>query len=150
MKKDEFLIHPIREADKELTKKIKNYGNDLKRKNIKIHIPGEDTLQTGDPIGIRICTDNALAIIPAKKVRVWFDKDSSGSKFDLGMAFVLSVLFSKKRPLLWRIKTIIKLFFIGEKIITLVNPDEVEPMEYKSFNNVLLALHEKYKGEKNE
>lgn len=141
-KKDEFLIHPFREADSELAKRIKKYVGILETQGAGIHYPRRDTDQN-DPIGLRICTDNALAIIPKKRVRVWRDEGSKGSLFDFGMAFVLSVLFSKKRPLFWRIKTIIKLFFMGEKIIVLANPDEVERTKEKSFNNVLLELHSK-------
>lgn len=148
-KKDEFLIHPFREADEELTERIEKYVETLEKQGHGIYYPRRDTNQV-DPIGLRICTDNMIAIIPKKKVRIWWDKNSKGSHFDFGGAFAISTLFSKQRSLWWRIKTIIKLFFMGEKIITLVNLNEVERTKEKSFNNVLLELHSKNTGEKNE
>lgn len=147
-KEEEFLICPVREADKELTERIEKYVEMREKKGFKVYYPRRDTNQI-DPVGLKICTDNALAIIPKKEIKVWRNKNSQGSLFDLGMGFVLSVLFSKERSLFWRIKTITKLFFMGEKIITLANSDEVKPTEGKSFENFLLALHSKNtKGEK--
>lgn len=144
-KKDEFLIHPFREADEELTKRIEKYVEALEARGVGIHYPRRDTNQI-DPIGLRICTDNMIAIIPKKKIRVWWDKNSKGSHFDFGGTLAISTLFSKKRSLWWRIKTITKLFFMGEKMIILVNPNEVEWTENKSFNNVLLTLHKRNTG----
>lgn len=143
-KKDEFLICAIREADKESIERTEKYVEEVESQGIKLHYPRRDTNQN-DPVGLRICTDNMIAIIPKKKVRVRWDKNSKGSHFDFGGTFAISTLFSKERSLWWRIKTITKLFFMGKKIIILVNPDEVEQTDDtdgKSFNKVLLALHE--------
>ncbi len=144
-----FLICPVREADDQTTKRIGEFvENEEKNLGNKIHWPPRNTNQI-DPIGLRICTDNAMGIIESDEIDVYWDKNSKGSHFDLGMAFVLHVLFSKERSLFWRIKTILKIFFQGGKKIVLVNPDEVEPTFEneektklkKSYNNVLLKLN---------
>ena len=120
MKKKIFLICPVRNITEEQKEKTKQYIERLEQQGHKVHWPPRDTNQD-DPIGLRICTDNAAAIIWADEIHIWWDPNSQGSLFDFGMSFICYILGSKK--------------------IVLANPDEVKPTEKKSFNNVLLALH---------
>lgn len=117
-----FLICPVRNITEEERERMKQYIKNIEKQGHKVHWPPRDTNQD-DPIGLRICTDNAEAIIEADEIHVWWNPDSKGSLFDLGMAFILDVLHGKK--------------------IILANPDEVDSANKKSFNNVLLALHKK-------
>ena len=115
---DIFLICPVRNLEPAEKGKIDKYVSDLEKNGNKVHWPPRDTDQI-DPVGLRICQDNRDAIAQAKKVKVWWNPQSQGSLFDLGIAFGM------------------------EKNITLANPESVQPTDgKKSFNNVLLALHE--------
>ena len=141
MKKEIFLICPVRNLTKKEEYKIRQYVNSLEDRDYRVYWPPYDTDQN-DPIGIRICTDNANAIILADEVHIWWtwkekkwwlrwmwwikEKKSTGSLFDFGMAFMCSML--------------------GKKKIILANPDDVKSTDCKSFNNVLLELHERNKG----
>jgi nucleoside 2-deoxyribosyltransferase len=64
-------------------------------------------------IGLRICQDNRAAIEAADEIHIYWNPDSKGSLFDLGIAFAL------------------------RKQIVLINT--VKPTATKSFENVLLA-----------
>lgn len=121
-KKKIFLICPVRKATKEELEIMQKYVGNLEKQGHKVHWPARgDTVQEGDPIGLRICTDNAKAIIWADEIHVWWNETSQGSLFDLGMSFICYILGSKK--------------------IILANPEDIQPTEKKSFNNVLLTLH---------
>ncbi len=111
-----FLICPVRNATPEETEAISRYVIDKeKRCGHQVYWPARDTDQF-DPIGLQICKSNRNAIIAADEVHVWWNPASTGSLFDLGIAFALG------------------------KDIVLVN--EVPPTEGKSFNNFLLAISE--------
>lgn len=109
-------------------KKIEKYVKNLEAQGHEVYWPIRDTNQN-DPIGLRICMDNGLAIINADEVRVWWI-GSSGSTFDFGMTFMFNLLVSPNKE------------------VVIANPDDVKPTEGKSFNNVLWALHKQNtKGE---
>lgn len=111
-----FIICPVREVTPEERNTIISHVERLERSGHKVHWPERNTNQVGDPIGLRICTDNRRGIQQAHEVHVFWNGKSKGSFFDLGMAFM------------------------AEKPIRLIN--NVEPSETKSFENVLLALRE--------
>ncbi len=118
---DVFIICPVRNVTNEERVRIDKYVKDLEGKGLKVHWPSRDTDQN-DPIGLRICGDNREAIWNAKEIHVFYNPDSRGSTFDVGMAFAFLLL----KP---------------DKKVILINPDNVDPSNTKSFNNVLLALH---------
>jgi len=120
-----FLICPVRKIKEEEKAAIKEYVESLESKGYKVHWPLRDTDQN-DPIGIRICTDNARAIIKAEEIHVWYNPTSSGSKFDLGMVFMFNLLNPGRR-----------------KKIVIANPLSVRKTNYKSFENLLLYLANK-------
>ncbi len=117
-----FLICPVRKIKEEEKVAIKEYIENLESKGYKVYWPLRDTDQN-DPIGIRICTDNARAIMKAEEIHVWYNPSSSGSKFDLGMVFMFNLLNPRKR-----------------KKIIIANPSAVRETDYKSFENLLLYL----------
>lgn len=109
-----FLICPVRNATWEQLAAMATWINRAEAlEGHKVYYPARDTDQN-DPIGYRICADNRHALENADRVAVFFDKESQGSLFDLGMAFAL------------------------RKPIEIVNKSEIEPTEGKSFTNMLL------------
>lgn len=109
-----FVICPVRDVTPEEKQAIQNYVEALEANNYQVHWPQRDTKQDGDPIGIRICSDNRAAIESADEVHVYWNGNSTGSFFDLGMTFAL------------------------RKPVVIINQFEQTP--HKSFGNVLKAL----------
>ena len=114
-----FIISPVRKIDKCIEGQIRFYVNGLKDKGYMVYWPLIDTNQD-DKIGLRICNENRQAIWEANEVHIWFDPNSEGSGFDLGMYFAF-LMFSRKK-------------------LVIINKDHVFPTADKSFNNVILAL----------
>lgn len=110
-----FLICPVRGASEETKASLEAYVARLEAHNYVVHYPSRDTNQADPDGGINICRRNTSAIRDADEIHIYWAKDSSGSLFDLGAAFVLG------------------------KPLYLVNPDDIEQTEGKSFTNVLLA-----------
>ena len=86
---DVFLICPVRNATEQQKLKIAEYIKNIEHSGKSIHYPARDTNQN-DSIGYRICTDNKQAMKRAREVHIFWDKNSNGTLFDLGMAFALS------------------------------------------------------------
>jgi len=86
MSKNGFLICPVRGHDMDETFQI---VCELERDGWQIHWPHRDTDQT-DPIGLEICKTNRQAINDADMVFIVWDGKSTGSLFDLGMAFAMN------------------------------------------------------------
>ncbi|OGZ08072.1 MAG: hypothetical protein A2942_01760 [Candidatus Lloydbacteria bacterium RIFCSPLOWO2_01_FULL_50_20] len=87
-----FLICPVRKASDEMNTHIETYVRELEASGHTVHWPKRDTRQDGDPVGIRICTDNREEMFAADEVHIWFDHESRGSCFDIGMAYVFEHL----------------------------------------------------------
>lgn len=109
-----FIICPVHKLTLEEAQEVLLYVQALELLGYNVHYPPRDTEQD-DPIGLRICRDNCITITFADEVHVWYNPSSSGSHFDLGVAFAL------------------------DKPIKLIN--KLQPTDgTKSFNNVLIAL----------
>lgn len=105
--KKTFLICPVRGHDMQETEDI---VKKLESEGWKVHWPPRDTNQE-DEHGYNICTENMNAIKYADVVHIVWDGKSTGSVFDMGMAFAL-----------------------GKKIV----PISMPPLtEYKSFQNMV-------------
>ncbi len=117
-----FLICPIRNSNPETQKAIAAYVEKQEADGVEMYWPARDTDQT-DPHGWTICCRNRSAILDAGEIHVWYDAASTGSKFDLGMVFVLLVIGWAKR-------------------VVIANPEEVKPTPHKSFENVLLKMQD--------
>jgi hypothetical protein len=115
--KNVFLICPVRNCPPEIAEKIERYVRSLAEAGNSVYWPYRDTNQN-DSIGARICADNRRALARAHEVHLWYFKGSQGSLFDLGMLFGLN------------------------KKLVVANPEEIERTPHKSFENVLLFLHE--------
>jgi len=112
MIKKVFLICPVRNASPEKKLRMQRYVWDMEHEGYDVYYPAVDTDQN-DEIGYRICSDNAKAILEADEVHIFWDKDSKGSLFDLGVAFAYG------------------------KPLVLINPEDVDGVEGKSFENMI-------------
>ena len=84
-----FIICPVRSASTKQQIEIHNYISALKGRGDNVYYPAADTNQI-DSVGYRICSDNKKAIAESDEVHIYWDKDSQGSLFDLGMAFAVN------------------------------------------------------------
>lgn len=108
-----FLICPVRNATESQRQQMDTWIAQKESDGDAVYYPARDTNQN-DSIGYRICRDNRHALASADKIAIFWDKTSQGSLFDLGMAFAL------------------------EKPIEIINVDEIEPTESKSFSNMMI------------
>jgi hypothetical protein len=60
----------------------------LRKEGHGVHFPPDDAPQD-DPTGAAICATHLAAMREADEVHVFWDVDSFGSHFDLGMAYAL-------------------------------------------------------------
>jgi nucleoside 2-deoxyribosyltransferase len=84
-----YIICPVRNADGERINNIRNEADKLRRDGHVVHFPPDDAPQD-DPTGAEICRVHRIAMAKADEVHVFWDIDSKGSHFDLGMAYALN------------------------------------------------------------
>lgn len=107
--KKTFLICPVRKQKEDLTWVVEQ----LEKDGWQVHYPPRDTEQS-DPIGYQICQDNRKAIAESDVVHIYYDPESRGSLFDLGMAFAY------------------------EKKLIVINHGNLELTDHKSFVNMII------------
>ena len=117
-----FLVSPVRDITGEEKKTLRHIVKIWERHGIKVHWPLRDTNQN-DSVGLRICSDNRKAIKSADLIAVAWNGNSTGSLFDLGMAFAMD-----------------------KPIMILVSLGGCTPTKVKSFDNMLLAWEKKSWG----
>lgn len=135
-KKKAYLICPVRNCTPEQRKEMDRYVEILEQHgNYEFHYPPRDVDQKNDDGGIRICESHRAALFHCDEVHVWWDDESFGCHFDLGMAYMLTNVRHRaytspgarsKPPMKFAI----------------ANPDEVKYVSHKSFQNVLVNLLE--------
>ena len=81
------IICTVRNADDKLKRELLTYTQDLESKGHNVHLPFRDTPQTLS--GLEICCINRNGIIEADEIHVFYNPDSQGTHFDMGMAFAL-------------------------------------------------------------
>jgi nucleoside 2-deoxyribosyltransferase len=86
-KKRIFVIGPVRAATLEERLTMQWHVECLESWGNIVHLPHRDTNQK--ETGLNICRENLDAIRKADEVHVFFTPGSSGTHFDLGMAFAL-------------------------------------------------------------
>lgn len=98
-----FLICPVRNAAEEEKKILNDILNKYESKGFKVHFPPRNTNQdphdkiTGENTGgYNICLENAKAIASAKTIVIYYNKESTGSMFDLGVTYQ-SILNNPKK-----------------------------------------------------
>jgi hypothetical protein len=93
-----FIICPVRNATDFQMNEIRKHIEYLECNNHNVYYPAVDTQQNQD--GLLICMDNHDAIKNADEVHIYYDAESRGSHFDLGVAFSMDkklVVINKAR-----------------------------------------------------
>lgn len=105
---------------------IKEYVAKLEADDYDVYWPPRDNpYQKIDKNGIFICEHNREKMFWAHEIHIWYDKNSTGSVFDIGMFFMFVRTHSFKK-------------------FVIINREDIAPTSYKSFENVILALASKF------
>ena len=80
-----FIICTVRKASEEYKLNLERYVDRLERFGNFVHLPHRDTDQSRT--GIEICERNRLAILGADEVHIFYNSESQGTHFDMGVAF---------------------------------------------------------------
>ena len=83
-----YIICAVRNASEIAVEQIRRDVKNLRQRGDVVHFPPDDVDQN-DPTGQRICEEHLQAMIKCDEVHVYWDVDSKGSHFDLGMAYAL-------------------------------------------------------------
>lgn len=113
-----YLICPVRNCSESMRTFALQYVSRLEASGAQVHFPPRDVDQRDDGIGLAINGANRQALLSCDEVHVVWDPESTGSHFDLGMAYMLQVF--RTCP------------------IVLASP--VHPTPHKSYTNILRAL----------
>ncbi len=84
-----FLICPVRNATNKQRKWIEDFVRDKYSEGYTIHAPHLHTRQTDLFGGYAICKQNAEAVASSQEIDIYYDQASTGSVFDLGVAYAL-------------------------------------------------------------
>jgi hypothetical protein len=90
-----YIICSVRDASPETRAALEAYTDMLEERGCIVHLPHRDTDQEAS--GLEICMENGAAIQWADEIHVFWDQKSTGSHFDLGMAFMLDMLIGHKK-----------------------------------------------------
>jgi nucleoside 2-deoxyribosyltransferase len=83
-----YIICAVRSAAPARIAEIREYAEQLRAAGHHVHYPPDNAPQD-DLTGEAICRAHRAAMRDADEVHVFWDVKSSGSHFDLGMAYVL-------------------------------------------------------------
>jgi|GEM_PF-2298461 len=126
-RKSVFVISTVRNASRVDEEALKEYKQKLLNKDYDVYIPNFDTKQEGDPIGLRICSDNAEAMLKSDEIHVFYNPESQGVHYDIGQYNMMCKLGVKKP-------------------IVFVNSNDFEIKDHKDFSNCLHFLDEFYRN----
>jgi nucleoside 2-deoxyribosyltransferase len=84
-----YIIQPVRHSTPEQIKEIQEYVSILETQGEKVHFPPRDADQNDPTGGINICKTHLKAMVDCDVVDIFWDCNSTGSHFDLGMAWAL-------------------------------------------------------------
>ncbi|MBE6138912.1 MAG: hypothetical protein E7174_00180 [Firmicutes bacterium] len=85
-----FLICPVRNATGNQKKWIENFVKEKNTEGFIIHAPHLHTIQSDLFGGYAICRQNANAVATSEEIDIYYDQSSTGSVFDLGVAYALN------------------------------------------------------------
>lgn len=83
-----YIICAVRNATPERVAEIRAYAEQQRAAGHHVHFPPDDAPQS-DPTGKAICETHRAAMLSCDEVHIFWDIRSSGSHFDLGMAYAL-------------------------------------------------------------
>ena len=115
-KKRIYLICPVRNCSEEVHKQLEDYVKTQEDMGNTVHFPPRDCDQEQEGFGI--CDTHRRAMAECDEVHFWWDKESKGSHFDFGMAFMLEYF----------------------KPMTYVMASDIEETPHKSYGNVIRNL----------
>ncbi len=105
---------------------IGKYVSGLENDGYDVYWPARDNPhQKTDKNGVAICEHNRKKMLMADEIHIWYDKNSIGSVFDIGMFFAFSGTNNFKK-------------------FVIINRNDIKPTSYKSFENVILALAKEF------
>lgn len=81
-----YILSPVRNVTPEQQNIIDNHVSRLELDSHDVYVPRYDVDQE-DPTGFDICSSHFCNMLKADRVDIFWDISSSGSHFDLGMAF---------------------------------------------------------------
>ena len=84
-----FLICPVRNATEEQRKWIEDFVKEKQSSDYIVHAPHLHTNQNDTLGGFNVCKENSLAVASSSEVDIYYDQTSTGSIFDLGVAYAL-------------------------------------------------------------
>jgi len=90
-----YIICSVRDANPETRAALEAYTDMLEEEGHEVHLPHRDTNQKVS--GLEICMQNGAAIVAADEIHIFWDQTSTGSHFDLGMAFIMDMLIAQKK-----------------------------------------------------
>lgn len=128
-----FIAGPVRNASAETREFLDLFVEAMEKQGIKVHYPPRDTDQT-DPVGNKICDTNLSAILEGDGVCIHFDKESQGTFFDIGGAYMLDLIarYIEKNGT----KAVLELLKKRKKIV-FINSEDFPESQGKSFPNVI-------------
>lgn len=85
-----FLICPVRNATEEQKRYIEDFVKEKNQNGMEVHAPHMHTVQQDMFGGYAICYQNANAIAESNEIDMYYDQNSTGSVFDLGVAYALN------------------------------------------------------------
>lgn len=83
-----FIICTVRNATQQYLDKLYAYVENLETEGHEVHLPPRDTKQEDETGGYVICRTNMAGMMWADEVHVSYNEKSTGTHFDLGMAFM--------------------------------------------------------------
>lgn len=84
------LICPVRGVSEEQQREIDEYVLSLENEGHEVHNP-KYAVDQNDETGWNICEGHYNSMIKSDRIDIFWDIDSKGSHFDLGMAFALGM-----------------------------------------------------------
>jgi len=84
------LICPVRNAKEDIQKEIDEYALKLENEGHTVHNP-KYAVDQDDPTGWNICLSHLKSMEISDRIDVFWDSNSFGSHFDLGMVFALRI-----------------------------------------------------------
>ena len=84
------LICPVRGVTEEQQQEIDEYVAQLEKEGHTVHNP-KYAVDQDDETGFNICEGHYQSMIVADRVDIFWDVNSKGSHFDLGMAFAIGM-----------------------------------------------------------
>ncbi len=83
-----YVISRVTGTGEQYRKMLEEYVEMMEKRGHKVHLPHRDTNQSLS--SFEVCKANCAVIREADLVVVFYDEESKGSHFDLGMAFTLN------------------------------------------------------------